>query len=280
MSHAAALALAERRLAALDRLAASLGTSERPGGVWTHYRQARLRLGPRFTADELAAVLAGLEAAVLATVGPLLLAAAQLGVTAGIQTLALVDLMRNPPPVQPAVELAREALQAQLAAQHATLVNGYRVTDEVSLILGDAERVGALSPAAVLASSATWLTQLEASLLATTLSEAPGTGRMAWQRQAIATLGSRTTDCCLRVHGQIVALNEPFRLTGTPRFADEMHHPPFHWGCRTVEAYVPAAQLDDALTQEMRRKAARERAAREQGGTAQRDRRSPTARRS
>ena len=54
------------------------------------------------------------------------------------------------------------------------------------------------------------------------------------QRQAIAVIDSSTTDCCLRVHGQVVGLNEPFRLTGTPRFADSKMSPPFHWNCRTI----------------------------------------------
>ena len=52
------------------------------------------------------------------------------------------------------------------------------------------------------------------------------------KKQAIAVVQSRTTDCCLRVHGQIVDVDESFTLTGTPRFADRMQHPSFHWNCR------------------------------------------------
>jgi hypothetical protein len=50
-----------------------------------------------------------------------------------------------------------------------------------------------------------------------------------YQKQAIATLDERTTDCCLRVHGQTQPIDEPFKLTGTPRYADEIQDPPFHW---------------------------------------------------
>ncbi len=56
------------------------------------------------------------------------------------------------------------------------------------------------------------------------------------KRQAVAVVASNTTDCCLRVHGQVVGVDEPFRLTGEPRFASEMMHPPFHWNCRTAAA--------------------------------------------
>lgn len=61
------------------------------------------------------------------------------------------------------------------------------------------------------------------------------------QKQAVAAIDDRTTDCCLRVHGQITDLDEPYKLTGTPRFADAMMFPAFHWRCRTSSvAYHPA----------------------------------------
>jgi hypothetical protein len=56
-----------------------------------------------------------------------------------------------------------------------------------------------------------------------------------WLKQAVAQIDSSTTDCCLRVHGQVQPLEKPFELRGTPRFADEMMHPRFHWRCRTDE---------------------------------------------
>lgn len=55
-------------------------------------------------------------------------------------------------------------------------------------------------------------------------------------KQAIAAIGKNTTDCCLRVHGQIKRVSEPFELTGEPRFADRMMAPAFHWNCRTAVA--------------------------------------------
>jgi len=61
------------------------------------------------------------------------------------------------------------------------------------------------------------------------------------RKQAIAAIGKNTTDCCLRVHGQIKPVSEAFELVGEPRFADRIMHSPFHWNCRTgVAMYHPA----------------------------------------
>lgn len=73
-----------------------------------------------------------------------------------------------------------------------------------------------------------------------------------YQRQAIAAIDERTTDCCLRVHGQIVGFGQDFRLTGTPRFASSMYGPPFHWNCRTaVTMYRPEMETIGVTTDEM-----------------------------
>jgi len=87
------------------------------------------------------------------------------------------------------------------------------------------------------------------------------------RRQAIAAIDERTTDCCLRVHGQIVGVREPFRLHGTPRFADEMMDPPFHWHCRTVVTlYHPSMEEVGVSTREMREAARAELEARQRTG--------------
>ena len=87
------------------------------------------------------------------------------------------------------------------------------------------------------------------------------------KRQAIAALDERTTDCCLHVHGQIVAMDEPFRLTGTPRFADRMMRAPFHWHCRTgLSLWHPSLEEVGVPTSEMRAAARAELEAREKTG--------------
>lgn len=81
-----------------------------------------------------------------------------------------------------------------------------------------------------------------------------------YKQQAIAAIDKRTTDCCLRVHGQIQPMEEPFQLTGTPRYADEIQDPPFHWYCRTAEALyhedfeqfgIPTEKMRDMADLEM-----------------------------
>ncbi len=76
------------------------------------------------------------------------------------------------------------------------------------------------------------------------------------QKQAVATIDKRTTKTCLRVHGQIKNVGQPFELTAKPRFARKQQHPPFHWNCRTVEApYLPVLEEMGLTTGQMRDRA-------------------------
>lgn len=92
----------------------------------------------------------------------------------------------------------------------------------------------------------------------------------AWKEQAIAAIDERTTDCCLRVHGQIKPLDGQFKLAGTPRFADQMSAPPFHWLCRTAKAlYLEAMEQVGVTTRTMRDAARAELEARVETGRRQ-----------
>lgn len=72
------------------------------------------------------------------------------------------------------------------------------------------------------------------------------------QKQAVATVQSSTTETCLRVHGQIVDVDKPFKLEGEPRFAREMMAPAFHWRCRTsIAMYHPAFERGGLTTANM-----------------------------
>ena len=77
-----------------------------------------------------------------------------------------------------------------------------------------------------------------------------------YKKQAIATIDERTTDCCLKVHGQIQPLEKDFKLTGTPRFADKVPDPPFHWYCRTTEVLYNEKLEEFGITTEKMRDAA------------------------
>lgn len=92
------------------------------------------------------------------------------------------------------------------------------------------------------------------------------------KKQWIAAIGKNTTDCCLRAHGQIVAVDAMFELTGTPRFADRLLHPPGHWSCRSTSTmYHPL--FEQSLSTESLRQDARaeiQRRENERTGTRQR----------
>lgn len=91
------------------------------------------------------------------------------------------------------------------------------------------------------------------------------------QKQAIAVISPETTDCCIRVHGQIRDVDEPFELTGTPRFADQMMHPSFHWNCRTsIAMYHPIFERGATTTAGMQSAAAAELRRRERQGSSNR----------
>jgi len=74
-------------------------------------------------------------------------------------------------------------------------------------------------------------------------------------RQAVAQIDEHTTPCCLAVHGQIVGEDEDFHLTAPPKYASNMHAPPFHRGCRTAVAKILPRYLDEDVTRAMRRDA-------------------------
>lgn len=91
--------------------------------------------------------------------------------------------------------------------------------------------------------------------------------RTEYKKQAIAAIDAKTTDCCLQVHGQIQPLDKPFELTGTPRFADKIDNPPFHWYCRTSESlYTEKMEEKGVPTAEMKESARAEQEAREETG--------------
>ncbi len=76
------------------------------------------------------------------------------------------------------------------------------------------------------------------------------------KKQVIAVIGKNTTDCCLQAHGQIQPNDQPFVLTGTPRFADQLMFCPFHWACRSsIALYHPIFERGGLTTTNMRKSA-------------------------
>lgn len=101
-------------------------------------------------------------------------------------------------------------------------------------IVGDGGRLGVLQPAPVITAGAEFIAAaLTAGLLAWWIGQDEKPRQDNFKKQAIAVVDEKTTDCCLKVNGQVRPFNKPFTLTGTPRFADKIQFSPFHWQCRT-----------------------------------------------
>lgn len=276
-SHAAAVRNALRAGDELDRLIAKLGTAAHPrGAVLLAYRNAdralRSALRERSRAQAVAEVLAALCGQMAGTVRETLATAVALGTAQGQAQARAQGLPAAPmsygaaPPDTRALELAWLAIvNAQATTARALVAAGAGEPE----IVGDESRAGVLRPAVVVAEGARWsAAALNAALtgyLLWTL-DREQLPRSEWYHQAVAAIDERTTDCCLRVHGQAQPLEKPFKLTGTPRYADQLEHPPFHWYCRSSEALITRDQARDVFSGEMVDAAQAELAAREASG--------------
>lgn len=164
-------------------------------------------------------------------------------------------------------ETTLAALDQQLNAVYTDVLSG---SPDANELLGDESRAGILAPGAVILAASRWLVTVHAGAYndaSTQAIEQAGQQATQYGKQAVAAIDNRTTECCLKVHGQIVPVSGKFHLTGTPRFADDMNAPPFHWNCRTATALVKLAEQDDDLTRIMRSAASVEIEARQQGAT-------------
>jgi hypothetical protein len=273
--HARAVKAGLRTNAELKKLFDGLGNEEHPrGAVLSAYRVARKAL--RGELKDVAAAqltLAHLRRAVLNEVGAAAQQAVQIGSMQATAELELYGIQRvsevslgdfDLSVVDDALRAVGNVLDTQLNAVWA-LVRSDNVDD--SLILGDDARAGLLRPSSVIQEATRWLAFLALSAYSSLVERSAKQSGIVFKRQAVAALDERTTDCCLRVHGQVVGLNEDFKLTGTPRYADRMRNPPFHPYCRTAVVLVRDSEKDDDLTMEMRDAARAEIQARAQTGT-------------
>lgn len=272
MSHQAAVNAALRASDQMGLLFARMGTADHPrGAILSAYRTARYalsgNLGQPWMVEQ---ILADLTAKVEGAISVLLKDAQAAGEEQAEKTLKSYKLKvysSYDPQVEAEVAAIRATLEAQKAGIRALVYSNAPSIE--TQILGDETRMGLLTPGPVTREGARWL----ATAVNTTFWGVVSTSLLnqgaqeEYKRQAIAAIDQVTTDCCLRVHGQVVGMNENFRLTGTPRFADEMHDPGFHWNCRTSVALVYVGDVGDSLTQEMRAAAKNERGAREKTGT-------------
>lgn len=234
----------------LGILFAKAGGEAHPRGrVVTAYRLALNAIRTDPSAENVREITRDLKNNVTAASRELLRSADELGRVSASRQLdyygdRVVPVDTNWNSIEEAVRTIAATIEAQTQAAAGMALLG---ADPV-LIIGDDDRKGVLRDSAITVALAFWLATLVTSGYNNVLT---ASGITDAQKQAVAVLDSRTTDCCLQVHGQVVEFFEPFKLTGTPRFADELAGPPFHWWCRTAPVLYREA-FDLGLTQRMR----------------------------
>jgi hypothetical protein len=143
---------------------------------------------------------------------------------------------------------ALKAILARFDAQYAAILALLMVDASDEQIVGDDNRNGVFNGFEIMEAVAYWAAFLVWNAFDTVVANSatlPGSQIKNLFKMAVAVIDDRTTDCCLRVHGQIQPLDGMFRLTGTPRFADEMDYPAFHRYCRTgTVLYSPELDAD------------------------------------
>lgn len=237
-------------------LFARIGTTAHPRGeVLSNYATARLALQQALVSPQPLAdardILRNLRRQLNSDVGNVFADAIALGQDEVTRQLRFYDVrprgsIRLTEQTQSAIDNTMARFDAQSAAITALVIAG-ATPDE---IIGDAQRTGIFSASEVTAAAAYWATFLVWNAFDETL-QSGNSDNQDFQKQAVAALDARTTDCCLQVHGQIRPLDEPFHLTGTPRYADYQDWPGFHWYCRTSGVLYQDA-FDDGLTAKMR----------------------------
>lgn len=202
---------------------------------------------PAIVADAMAT----LEASIRAAAADYYQDAMDIGIAQAVRDLRIYDLGEpdSPDPNAAGVAIAATAEFVHFQAYQAIAIARLKMGDEY--IIGDETRKGIVQPAPILGEMAFWLVGLSV------LSYEQGTKRKmpTVLRQAVAQIDQHTTPCCLAVHGQIVGEDEDFHLTAPPKYASEMHAPPFHRGCRTAVAKILPRYLKDEVTQAMRQDA-------------------------
>ena len=267
----------------IDTLFAKMGSAAHPrGAIVALYRSAVREIDQNLdNPTAVREILQSLRTRLIMAYTQLLNDAASAGSARGERDIVITDLAQaGTPDANPSniVQSARAAIEAVVDSQIKQIYAQINMGADKAVIVGDEGRVGLLSPAVALLVGR----QLIAAVVNRSKSERliaaatnvrgivlPSTSQLArvgvYKRQAIAAIDERTTDCCLRVNGQIVGLDEMFKLTGTPRFADKLTDPPFHDACRTSVALIHEDDVDDKLTREIREASQAEIKAREDG---------------
>jgi hypothetical protein len=242
-------------------LLARIGNEAHPrGDLTTDYRNARrsleLVLQQDNPLDDVRDILRNLERQLRADLAAIFVYAMSLGRQEAERQLQFYNVR---PDALDSITLttqtqsAQDAVMSRFDAQKAAIIALLLMGASAAQIIGEAERVGVFSAAEFTNVASYWSTRLVWDSFDNSLFNTAK--RFNYQKVAVAVLDERTTDCCLKVHGQVVPFRDKFHLTGTPRFADHMSWPAFHWYCRTSIA-VYQSGFDDGITKKMTDEAA------------------------
>lgn len=248
--HGRAVAAASGVDRELRRLFARLGSAEHPNGqILRVYRVGRraLRAPGGLQPGAVAETLGELRGAVRQIAVELLTAAATAGALSARRQLDVYGEPGRPTvyDVQPSAQAWLAVVDGQAAMVQAAVATGA----DSELIVGNDQQPGMLNPTSVIRDAARWLAV--AALGGWWARVQPALGGGEYLKQVVAGIDERTTDCCLRAHGQTQPMDADFRLTGTPRYADRLQWTPFHWYCRSSVALVRRRDADDGLTRQM-----------------------------
>ena len=246
---------ARRTTRELKILFGQMGTTEHPRGkILRAYRNVRRgaksafrEIAPQFALNE---VLQGFRAEMSVIVGQMLIEARLIGRAQAEAELEAWGL-RRAPERRYTFTSERDAWLADVDAQ----IDAANASQEEEYILGGDTQQGILQPAPVIMAGAHWLSVAAIATWVFGVSRSAEisarVGGFDWWKQAVPAIDERTTDCCLRVAGQSVPLDDQFHLTGTPRYADHQDWSPFHDWCRTSVVLVLEEDRDDELTERM-----------------------------
>lgn len=244
----------------IHKLFGKIGTREHPrGAIINAYRQARKAIpGALDNQATLLAIFNELRQQTGIEVRAILRAAQDIGATQAGKEIAAWDLpdplgvLTRLQEIENAVASVESVVDDQARSVLALAATG-RLEEEQAI--GDGTRLGIVTPTPATRETSTWVTVVvfSAWLSVITQSLRQAHKEDEFQRQLIANTGDdRTTETCLRAHGQVVGLDEKFTLTGQPRYANKMFGVPFHDYCRSSVVLVHREFTDDDLTVSMR----------------------------
>ncbi len=187
--------------------------------------------------------------------------AVEIGQTQASADVATYALGAPGPP--PDVLPAYTAMQATVDRQYTQIMAQVALGADVGVILGDGVRVGMLTPGPVVLDLGRLMVGVAVASYVGGVVLGAKAEPSRYRKQVVATIDAVTTECCLMAHGQVQDMDADFQLDGEPRYASRLQWTPFHFNCRSSIALVLREEADDDLTQQMKKAAKDELAARE-----------------